>query len=441
MSMADFYPLTGTSSKRPRTATPQPTKRDSFDLNTGSRLYEPTPSNDAGSTENEETVRARKLLSGDRNVCYLELNELLQLSSNHDANYSMKSDSIIISLCNIVKHDCLKWSKLATTPGRDISSKNQFVVFRSVDAWEYPPTDEMKEWAGFCSDADLSKEALKVCENVSMIIRNLSFTGANLRLLAYSQSVLHTLVAFLYIDMSRNKKAPTVLDPPIALASLQVLRHLVSCLDVTGQQLLTDKLFYDGRAMGGGDGPAVPNAEEFGKCLSNEWGGFGACWLAKRLDSKEDTIENIPTQFLLELTGDYLVAVWSIFPVIKEVLVDVRTPRSVVMATLDFLQELINLARVGVVGQVPDEDTKVQPGQDYKIPSLRSILVNVPDSMLNRLISLLYVPRSGPDSLEYEHTSLFNIQLNHATLKLTQFLHCILVISVLATKQSCERTR
>jgi hypothetical protein len=382
--MAESYTFANTSNKRPRTATPQPVS-----------VNESSLANDVGTVGDQETVRVRNLRSDDRNLCYLELNELLQLSSNHDVNYSMKSDAILLSLCDIVKYDCLLWNN-QTRPG----STNQFVVFRSVDAWNCPPTDEMKEWAEFCSHADLNKEALKLCENIAMIIRNFSFTGANIRLLAYSQSVLHTLVAFLYIGISHGRKSTNVLDPTIPLASLQVLRHLVPCLDVTGQQLLTDKLFYDGRTMGGGDGPAVPNAEEFGKCLSNGWGGFGACWLAKRLDIKEDTIENIPTQFLMDLTRDYLVAVWSIFPVIKEVLVDVRTPRSVIMAALDFLQEFINVARVGIVGKVPDEDPHIQPGQDYNIPNLRSILVNVPDSVLDRLISLLYIPRTGPDSLE-----------------------------------------
>ena len=390
-----YNAYTATSSKRPRTATPQPIKRDSVDLVT-SHTNEPTLSNDI---RHQENVRVRNLRSDDRNVCFMELNELLQISANHDTNYSMKSDSILLSLCDIVIHDCLQWNA-PIIPGRGVQTEKQFVIFRSVDAWTAPPTNEMKQWAEFCSQADLKKEEWKMCENIAMILRNFSFTGANIRLLAYSQSVLHVLVAFLYIGMSRNRHASSVLDPTIPLAALQVLRHLVSCLDVTGQQLLTDKLFYDGRTMGGGDGPAVPHAEEFGKCLSNEWGGFGACWLAKRLDVKEDTIENIPTQFLLDLTGDYLVAVWSIFPVIKEVLVDVRTPRSVILATLDFFQELINVARVGLVGMVPEEDSQVQPGQDYKIPSLRSILVNVPDSILDRLISLLYIPRSGPDSLE-----------------------------------------
>lgn len=395
-SMAELYSFAPTSSKRPRTATPQPTKRDSVDHVGGN---EPAITSEVGTIRHQENVRVRNLRSSDRNMCYTELNELLQLSSNHDANYSMKSDAVLLALCDKVVVDCLQWSN-RKTPGSVVTGKNKFVVFRSVDSWIMPPTNETKEWAEFCSHQDLNKEALKVCENIAMIIRNFSFTGANIRLLAYSQSVLHTLVAFLYIGVNQSQKNSTVLDPTIPLAVLQVLRHLVPCLDVTGQQLLTDKLFYDGRTMGGGDGPAVPNAEEFGKCLSNGWGGFGACWLAKRLDIKEDTIENIPTQFLMDLTGDYLVAVWSIFPVLKEVLVDVRTPRSVILAALDFLQELINVARVGIVGNVPEEDPNVQPGQDYRIPSLRSILVNVPDSILYRLIGLLYVPRSGPDSLE-----------------------------------------
>ena len=74
-----------------------------------------------------------------------------------------------------------------------------------------------------------------------MILRNLSFVGANLRLLAYSPAVLALLNGCLYDNGS------------LALQALQTLVHLAPHLDVSGQKLLSDKLFY----AGDGGGPAL----------------------------------------------------------------------------------------------------------------------------------------------------------------------------------------
>jgi hypothetical protein len=374
------------SIKRSRPPTPQPTKPVSL-------VDVATLGTFPGSRDH---VRAAALRSGDLAKRNTELNEILKLSAVYDSSLSMQNDVIIQALCEVVIYDVVQWRDPLN--GKD----GAHIIFRASDSWKRAPTLRMVEWANRCSNLQLTEDQFRTCEVVAVILRNFSFSGTNLRLLAYSPDLLQVLIAFLYIGISDDKyrNAASGLEPTIPLSSLQTLRHLVSYLDVTGQQLLTDKLFYDGRTMGGGEGPAVPNAEDFGKCISGEWGGFGACWLAKRLDIKEDTIENVPTELLLELTGDYLVAVWSIFPALKEVIVNQRSPRSVVLMSLDFLQDLTSVARIGLVGAVLEEDLDIQPGQDYRMPNLRSVLVSLPDSILDRLTSLLFTPRYGPDSLE-----------------------------------------
>lgn len=374
------------SNKRSRPSTPQPNKPVS--VVDGARL--------ATFPGSRDRVLAAALRSGDLAKRNTELNELLKLSAVYDSNLSMQNDVIIQALCEVVIYDVLQWKD--PLYGNDSSH----IIFRASDSWKFPPTVQMVQWANHCSNLQLTEEEFRTCEVVAVILRNFSFSGAFLRLLAYSPDLLHVLIAFMYIGVTddRYRNTASGLEPTIPLSALQTLRHLVSYLDVTGQQLLTDKLFYDGRSMGGGEGPAVPKAEEFGKCVSGEWGGFGACWLAKRLDIREDTIENVPTELLLELTGDYLVAVWSIFPALKEVIVNRRSPRSVVLMSLDFLQELISVARIGLVGAVLEEDSDIRPGQDYRMPNLRSILVSLPDSILDLLTGLLFTPRAGPDSLE-----------------------------------------
>jgi hypothetical protein len=370
------------SNKRPRSSTPTK-QRGSLDL-----------AGTADTSLSRDDSRAMNLRDGDVAKRNAELNELLQLSANHEVNFSMQSDAILRALAEIVIVDCLQWEE----PSSGLKDE-PFIIFRSVNAWKRPPTTRMEVWAEHCCNLQIARrvEAVKTCEAVAMILRNFSYTGANLRLLAYSPDILHVLTAFLYIGAKDESYRVSCSEATLPLTALQTLLHLVRYLDVTGQQLLTDKLFYED---GSGYGPAVPNAVDFGKCVTGEWGGFGACWLAKRLDTREDTIENVPTEFLLSLTADYLVAVWSIFPALKEVVVDVRSPRPVVLLSLDLLQELINTARVGLVGAVQEENPNITPGQDYNMPTIRAVLVNLPDSMLERLTDLLYIPRLGPDSLE-----------------------------------------
>lgn len=373
---------TSANNKRPRSSTP--TKRGSLELVGAVATTENLLSRDAARAGNLRDVLKRNA----------ELNELLLLSANHDVNFSMQSDEILKALAEIVIFDCLEWKE------PDDLKDDPFIIFRSINAWKFPPTARMEAWAKQCCNLQIARriETVKTCEAVVMILRNFSFTGANLRLLAYSPDILHVLTAFLYIGAKDESYRRISTEATLPLSALQTLLNLVRYLDVTGQQLLTEKLFYDSSLAA--DGPAVPNAEDFGKCVSGEWGGFGACWLAKRLDTREDTIENVPNEILLSLTADYLVAVWSIFPALKEVVVDDRSQRTVILLALDLLQELVNVARVGLVGAVQDEDPDIKVGQDYQMPTIRSVLVNLPDDMLKRLTYLLYVPRLGPDSLE-----------------------------------------
>lgn len=345
----------------------------------------------------QDERRASNLRSGDLSRRNAELNELLQLSYNHDVGFSVTSDIILRALAEAVILDCLQWKDA------DSIQKEKFIIFRSAKAWTCPPTARMEAWARHCCNVQLEKnsDSIKVCEAISMILRNFSFSGANLRLLAYSPDILHTLTAFLYIGSKDDSYRRNATESSLALNALQTLLNLARYLDVTGQQLLTDKLFYDGRNPASvADNPSVPNAADFGRCVTGEWSGFGVAWLAKRLDTREDTIENVPMDLLLNLTEDYLVAVWGIFPALHEIFVDKRSTRNVILLALDLLQELNTMARVGLVGGVQEENPDIMPGQDYKMPTLRSVLANAPDAFLDRLTELLLIPRFGPDSLE-----------------------------------------
>lgn len=216
--------------------------------------------------------------------------------------------------------------------------------------------------------------------------------SSNFRLMAYSPHLLSILIGCLYEGTWSS--APSTgedVNSSTSTLSLQALNTLVNLapyLDLSGQKLLCDKLFLriDGEIN-------VPDAGTFGQATDGSW-GFGGLWLAKRLDLREDVVSDIEDRLLLNLAGAVMAQVWAIFPALYNVMLDPKTPRVVLMNAVELLQEFMNQARVGVVGDVPEEATG-------EIPSARALLVNMPETLLQRLIDLLYVPRLGPDSLEY----------------------------------------
>jgi hypothetical protein len=325
------------------------------------------------------------------------LNELLQLSASHETNYSVSGDPVLRELADIAIYDCLKW--------KEPIEKDSAPVFRSQQTWLSPPTSRMAAWAKHCKNqldpkrSKLQMEHIRMLEVILVILRNLSFVGANLRLLVYSPDILAVLVGCLYEGYDQaysitvgNDSSGSGSNMTLALSAIQTLIHLAPHLDVSGQKLLSDKLFYASHLAN--DGPIVPNASTFGQTASGQW-GFGGIWLAKRLDTKEDTVSDVNKEFVLSLTADQLVAVWSMFSGITNLLTDPQSPRPVILMTLDLLQEAINHARVGVVGSVQLENN------DDEIPTIRAILVSMPDTVMERLTDFLYVPRLGPDSLDY----------------------------------------
>ena len=332
------------------------------------------------------------------------LNELLKLTVSHEINYSLESDHILKALVAIY-YETIGWER---------STATEKPSFQSRKAWTGHATNDAKAWADFCkaklAKGTLGTEKLKVLESIVVILRNLSFVAANLRLLAYSPEILAVLAGSLYESASCNIGGSgddsNATSHSLAFPALHVLVNLAPYLDVTGQKLFCDKLFLSSGLSE--ECPQVPSPSTFGIAADGSW-GFGGLWLAKRLDTKEDVVQDVSKEMLLQLTQTYLVRVWSIFPALASILIDSTAPRQVIMMVVDLLQEFINHARVGVIGSVEDQDTDV--------PNARSILVNIPTASLQRLMDLLYIPRLGPDSLEYVDP-VQNIVTRVTTLKL-----------------------
>ena len=371
---------------------------------------------------------SRRLASDDKTSRNLALNDLLRITSSHDINYALDGDHVLKALAGVF-YNVIGWDLEAEDDDDDgeanfdsvgekesdekdgddddddndtnksgVGPDSDEPMFVAKTAWKGPLTREGRKWRNFCR-SNLGSSALptgdvRCLEAIITILRNLSFVSANLRLLAYSNDVLSILVGSLY-EPSSNDSGGDDSSNSIVLNALSVLINLAPHLDVTGQKLFCDKLFLMSTAKGAPpeDGAKLPDPSSFGQAVNGSW-GFGSLFLAKKLDTKEDNVQDIEKDMLLQLTQDYLVRIWAIFPALGNVLTDTTTSRAVTMMALELLQEFINHARVGVIGNVEDQDPD-------KIPDTRAILVYIPSKLLTRLADFLYIPRLGSDALEY----------------------------------------
>ncbi|KAG7346047.1 hypothetical protein IV203_005115 [Nitzschia inconspicua] len=339
------------------------------------------------------------------------LNELLRITVSPDMNYAMDGDALLKAMARVF-YEVIGWDEEREKQQKHQEEKEgeneedeREPQFSAKHAWmQQHLSPPQAKWAQYCqthlSKSYLSVEDLKTLDAIMTVLRNLSFVAANLRLMAYSNDIVEILAGSLYEQSSKlvgaledNSNNATVL----AQNALHILTNLTPYMDVTGQKLVCDKLFLKSATpenINDSDGVKLPDPDTFGQAADGRW-GFGSVYLAKKLDTKEDFVQDVSQEMLLQLTKDYLVRVWSIFPALGKVLVDTTSPRAVTMMAVELLQEFINLARVGVVGNVEDQENSGD------IPNLRAIMVHIPDNILQRLTDFLYIPRLSSDSLEY----------------------------------------
>jgi hypothetical protein len=406
------------------------------------------------------------LKGSDSNAMKSVLNEMLQVSYSHEINYALSSDALLHALVHVA-WQCLSWppppgvkittsslinkenivtdqsTVTVTNENNNIHySRNGPLLFSSYQSWYEHPTHEMKVWMHHGKEQLrlMSEPDTQLLEVILSILRNWSFVSANLRWLLYTPSVIQLLLVCLYdapstfVGSSRVRSGGTastlassdgssIPEGRLAAAALTTLIHLAPLWDVSGQRWAIDQLFTTSSASSSTttsstttvhtasltEAYQVPRPQP-SWTLSKAW-GMGGIWMAKKLDVKEDTLNEVSPACILELTHTYLVAVWSLFPALFHILTSTQTPRSVLLLALDLLQELINNARIGVIGSVTPEDPP------DSLPSLRAILVHMPDSLVERLVDCLYIPRLGPDALEYLDP-IHNVVTRVTTLKL-----------------------
>lgn len=279
----------------------------------------------------------------------------------------------------------------------------------SKTTWLKPPTTYHQRWAQHAQEKmkDLSPEASQILNVILVILRNLSFVAANARCIAYSNSTLRILAACLYEDHNSDtggegdavtsSSSSTACN--LSLHALHTLVNISPYIDVTGQALLCDKLFLESSML-----KTLLQQDDVMSLSQLGWSGLG---LAKRFDVREGL--DVPLEFRWQLTQCYLTHVHSIFSALRHVFTAPKSPRPVVMMAMELLKEFLEHTG-GVVLPPPSS-----PEPD--LPSMGWILRELPDDMLQRLADCLWIPRLGPDALDYVNP-LHNIVSRVSTLKL-----------------------
>lgn len=259
------------------------------------------------------------------------LNELMKVTATHDVGFSINGEVILPAVVDLF-FELIGWSDQRPT---QLGTKP---IFSAVTAWTVHATPEDSRWASFCATqlakGKLGVDTLKSLEAIVMVLRNLSFAATNHRLMAYSPDVLTVLTGALYETTANNvgtsdDAAINNNTCAIATHAMHALVNLAQYLDVTGQKLLCDKLFLVDVSMEDG-ALQIPNRSSFGQVADGKF-GFGSIWLAKRMDTKEDFVADVPRDVVLELVCPYMQSVWAIFPAVKKVFTDPSSPRQLTM--------------------------------------------------------------------------------------------------------------
>ena len=357
------------------------------------------------------------------------LNGLLRASSDLDVNYCLGfgGEQVLTALVKLFD-EAIGWEEgdEVEVPEKEYSSNLE----PTVKTWDASSLrGKRKRWRCFCRDKLASpltsssdpnllidEAETKLLEMVVAILRNLSYVAQNLRFLYHSEEVLRVLTGALYYRGygvgSAGSGEDRLEDSPssshqsnMCVHSIHALINMAPLIDVTGRQIFIDRMFIESGAKeivctvpgqnpnpddGEPDGAAATttsmteNGRGRQKYGLSSFLGFGGMNLAKRYDAKAGTLENIPNSEVWGLdAGSHVRTVLAIFPALLAALDpdDITSAhgwhRPSVQAVLELLAALIE-----------NSDNK-------------GLFLCVPDVLLHRLASMLFMPRLGPDSMDY----------------------------------------
>ncbi|KAL9181456.1 hypothetical protein ACHAXT_010261 [Thalassiosira profunda] len=355
------------------------------------------------------------------------LNCLLKASCDEGANYCLGpgGEKIMAALVKLFD-EAIGWEEKEDGEEEEGDGMNSNLD-PSMKTWDAASlSGKHRRWRDFCrerlasplaSSSDPSKLIdpamdAPILHIIVAILRNLSFVAQNLRFLYHSEGILRILTGAMYYRgysavsdrAGEDAQSSRAHQSNMCVHAVQTLTNLAPLIDITGRQVFIDKAFLESDAKeitytvpdqkppSDAEGAAAPDAALADKDGYSSYGissflGFGGMHLAKQYDTKAETLNNIPNSVVFNLVGSHVRTTLAIFPALFAILDpnDVTTTstaasgwhRPSVQAVLEFLTALIEVA-----------DNK-------------AIFLGVPDAILHRLTDLLYMPRLGPDSMDY----------------------------------------
>jgi len=407
--------------RRTTRASRQPVAPPSIELNT----------THAALNNFDATTIASILSSDNPDQVASALNALLRASSDVDVNYCLGTggEKILKAMVKLFD-EAVGWEEEDGVDGGNEEDGNKLEP--TVKTWYAVSLSGINErWRNFCRDKLASPLAsssdsyrlvdpdtdAKIMDMIVAILRNLSYVAQNLRFLYHSEGVLRILTGALYYrgystgggsagdDRSGEDVPSSSHQSNMCVHSIQTLLNMAPLLDVTGRQLFIDRMFLESGAKEivftvpgqklstieteGDPATAATSDQKKGRPkygLSSHL-GFGGMHLAKQYDTKAETLENIPNSVVWGLVGSHIRSTLAIFPALSAILDpnDITTMstsatgwhRPSVQAVLEFLTALI------------------------ENPDNKGLFLCVPDSLLHRLTDMLFMPRLGPDSMDY----------------------------------------
>ena len=373
------------------------------------------------------------------------LNALLRASSDVDVNYCLGpgGEKILDALVKLFD-EALGWNDDGDDDGADPNSTNDQEedgdekynnLEPKMATWDAASLSGKHErWRNFCRDKLASPLAscsdpnklidpetdTRILDMIIAILRNLSYVAQNLRFLYHNEGILRILTGALYYrgysaggsgteDSRSGEDVPSSLHHSnMCVHSLHTLINMAPLIDVTGRQYFIDKVFMESDAKEvlctfpyqelppketeeGAEGttpaPMPKTKKGYPKYGLSSILGFGGMHLAKQYDTKAETLENIPDSEVWGLVGYHVRAMLAIFPELLSLL-DPNDVTATSTAASGLHRPSVQAVLELLTALLENEDNK-------------GIFLCVPDSVLHRLTEMLYMPRLGPESLDY----------------------------------------
>lgn len=373
---------------------------------------------------------AASIRSSDPSTSAAALNALLRTSSDDKANYALgRGGNDVVDALVEAFDGAIRWD--GGEDIFDVGDEDEGDLTPSAGTWYEGGADDAQDgtlvlgeptvgpavWTSFCrrrlappmssphinpsefvTDADV-----RTLDVIVVIIRNLSYVAGNLRYLAHSPGVLRILGGCLYYrafaregdeeaDAAKFGRGATTSasNHNICVHALHALLNLAPMLDPTGRKVFTDRLLLDPTKPGSEAASVVPHdSDKYGQAKSL---GLGGMLIARRFEVRDDALSKVPDDIVRTLSAPLIRAVLSLFPALLHSL-HCECNRPVVSCSLEVLSTIADNA------------------------DNRGAFLEAPDALLSRLVDLLYVPRLGPDAVEYVDP-VRNVVTRVSTLKL-----------------------